>query len=64
MDNKDFVSYETAKKLKSVGFDKSCDKWIASKSFTYYDADECCGHNAVIEKGWLISQKEKERYDQ
>lgn len=60
----DYVSYELAKKLKECGFDEPCDKWIASKSFSYYDADECCDHNAVIKKGWFISQKNKERYDQ
>ena len=60
----DYVSYEFAKKLKECGFDEPCDKWIASKSFSYYDADECCDHNAVIKKGWFISQKNKERYDQ
>lgn len=64
MDNKDFVSYETAKKLKACGFDEPYGKWIASKSFSYYDEDECCDHNAVIRKGWLIAQKQKEKYDQ
>lgn len=60
----DYCSYELAKKLKECGFDEPCDKWIASKSFSYYDEDECCDHNAVIRKGWIISQKQKERYDQ
>lgn len=64
MNNEDYVSYELALKLKACGFDEPCDKWIASKSFSYYDEDECCDHNAVIRKGWLISQKQKERYDQ
>lgn len=62
--NEDFVSYELAVALKAAGFDEPCDKWIASKSFSYYDEDECCDHNAVIRKGWLISPKQKERYDQ
>lgn len=62
--NEDYISYELAKKLKECGFDEPCDKWIASKSFSYYDEEECCDHNAVIRKGWLISQKQKERYDQ
>lgn len=60
----DYVSYELAKKLKECGFDEPCDKWIASKSFSYYDEDECCDHNGVVKKGWFISQKNKERYDQ
>lgn len=64
MNQEDYCSYELAKKLKACGFDEPCDKWIASKSFSYYDEDECCDHNAVIRKGWLISQKQKERYDQ
>lgn len=62
--NEDYASYELAVKLKAAGFDEPCDKWIASKSFSYYDEDECCDHNAVIRKGWLISQKQKEKYDQ
>lgn len=62
--NEDYVNYELAVKLKAAGFDEPCGKWIASKSFSYYDEDECCDHNAVISKGWLISQKQKERYDQ
>lgn len=63
MNNEDFCSYELSKALKACGFDEPCDKWIASKSFSYYDEDECCDHNAVIGKGWLISQKQKDRYD-
>lgn len=63
MEATDYVSYELAVKLKDAGFDEPCDKWIASKSFSYYDEDECCDHNAVIRKGWLISQKQKDRYD-
>ena len=61
--NQDYCSYELSKALKSAGFNEPCDKWIASKSFSYYDEDECCDHNAVIRKGWLISQKQKDRYD-
>lgn len=64
MNPEDYVSYPVALALKKRGFDEPCDKWIASKSFSYYDEDECCDHNAVIRKGWLISQKQKERYDQ
>lgn len=64
MNQEDYVSYELSKALKAAGFDEPCDKWIASKSFSYYDEDECCDHNAVIRKGWLISQKQKEKYDQ
>lgn len=64
METTDYCSYELSKALKACGFDEPCDKWIASKSFSYYDEDECCDHNAVISKGWLISQKQKERYDQ
>lgn len=64
MSKEDYVSYELALRLKECGFDEPCDKWIASKSFSYYDEDECCDHNAVIRKGWIISQKQKERYDQ
>jgi hypothetical protein len=64
MTDTDYVSYPIALALKKHGFDELCDKWIASKSFSYYDEDECCDHNAVIRKGWLISQKQKERYDQ
>ncbi len=64
MNPKDYVSYPIALALKKAGFDEPCDKWIASKSFSYYDEDECCDHNAVIRKGWIISQKQKERYDQ
>lgn len=63
MNKDDYVNYELAIKLKDAGFDEPCDKWIASKSFSYYDEDECCDHNAVIRKGWLISQKQKDRYD-
>lgn len=64
MTDTDYVSYPLALALKKAGFDEPCDKWIASKSFSYYDEDECCDHNAVIRKGWIISQKQKERYDQ
>lgn len=64
MNPEDYVSYPVALALKKHGFDWECDKWIASKSFSYYDEDECCDHNAVIRKGWPISQKQKERYDQ
>lgn len=64
MNNEDYCSYELSKALKDAGFDEPCDKWMASKSFSYYDEDECCDHNAVIRKGWLISQKQKEKYDQ
>ena len=64
METTDYCSYELSKALKACGFDEPCDKWIASKSFSYYDEDECCDHNAVIRKGWLISPKQKERYDQ
>lgn len=64
MEANDYCSYELSLALKKHGFDEPCDKWIASKSFSYYDEDECCDHNAVIRKGWIISQKQKERYDQ
>ena len=64
MNPEDYVSYPLALALKKAGFDEPFDKWIASKSFSYYDEDECCDHNAVIRKGWIISQKQKERYDQ
>ena len=64
MNNEDYCSYELSKALKACGFDGPCNKWIASKSFSYYNEDECCDHNAVIRKGWLISQKQKDRYDQ